>query len=346
MAYQDFLKDYKDNNTGSVMVLYGAEDFLTSWAIDKIIADNVDEESRELDVRIIDGETASAYDILSEARAYSMFSAKRVVVVKNYLPMYRKTADAGMEELQEYAAEIMAAPGESPSILVFAVESMHSGSLTAYAKQLIKTCKSYEFARLERAELNSFINKRIRSAGKMLGSRELSHLIDVTGYYNRDSGYFLSHMDQDLAKLTGACESDSIDIKLIDEIMMGDGDKFVFGLIDAMVAGNKSKSLEITETIIRDEDGAMAVLALLTKQFEIMYDALELSERGMSMGQMAKSTGVNEYRFKKAYTAARKYGIDRIKRMLLDLYEDDRKIKSGEIDKDSALELFVINAAS
>ena len=346
MAYQDFTKDYKDNKTGNALMFYGAEDFLISWAIDKIIADNVEEESRELDLRIIDGESSSAYDILSEARAYSMFSPKRVIIVKNYLPVFKKAADPGMDELLDYAEENSEPSDTSPSILIFAVESMYSANLTAYGKRLMKACKSYEFARLEKSELTAFINKRVRSASKMIGSRELSHLIDVTGYYNRDSGYFLTHMDQDLAKLTGACDGDSIDTKLIDEIMMGDGDKFVFGLIDSMVAGDKSKSIEITETIIRDEDGAMAVLALLTKQFEIMYDALELSERGMSMGQMAKATGVNEYRFKKAYTAARRYGLSKIKNMLISLYETDRLIKSGEIDKDTALELFVLKAAS
>lgn len=345
MSYQDFVNDLRNNKQGDVVILYGAEDFLIDWAIDRIISDNVDEEYRETDVRIIDGENASAYDILGDARAYSMFSSKRVVVVKNYLPMYKKMTDPGMEELADYAAEIAGDGSNSPSILVFAVESMYSGNMTSYAKNLMKKCRSYEFARLERAEINSFINKRIRAAGKILGNRELSHLIDVTGYYNRDSGYSLIHMDRDLDKLTGACDGDIIDMALIDEIMMGEGDKFVFDLIEAMTSGNRSRALEISETIIRDEDGAMAVLALLTKQFEIMYDALELSGLGMSMSQMAKTTGVNEYRFKKAYTSAMRYGAANIKELLLQLYESDKEIKGGDLDKDKALELFTVKAA-
>ena len=345
MAYQDFAKDLKSNTLGDALFLYGAEDFLINWALDTVIASNVEEEYRDLDVRIIDGENTSAYDILSEARAYSMFSPKRVVVVRNYLPTYKKMTDPGMDELADYAKEIMSSADESPVVLVFAVESMFSGSLTSYAKDLKKICKSYEFSRLERPDLSAFITKRIRAAGKMLGNRELAHLIDVTGYYNRESSYSLTHMDSDLQKLTGAAEGDSIDNNLIDEIMMGDADKFVFDLVDAMTSGNKAKSLEIAETIIRDEDGAMPVLALLNKQFEIMYDALELSDRGLSMAQMAKNTGVNEYRFKKAFTAAMNYGQGGIKELLISLYEIDKKIKSGDIDKDTALELFVVKAA-
>ena len=345
MAYQDFAKDLKSNTLGDAILLYGAEDFLINWALDSIITSNVEEEYRDLDVRIIDGENASAYDILSEARAYSMFSPKRVVIVKNYLPMYKTMTDPGMDELAEYSQEIKAASDESPVVLVFAIESMYSGKLTSYAKDLKKVCNSYEFSRLEKPDLSSFITKRIRSAGKMLGSRELAHLIDVTGYYNRDSGYTLSHMDSDLAKLTGAAETDTIDSNLIDEIMMGDADKFVFDLVDAMTSGNKSKSLEICESIIREEDGAIPVIALLIKQFEIMYDALELSDRGFSMAQMAKNTGVNEYRFKKAFTAAMRYGRGNINDLLISLYDIDKQMKSGDMDKDTALELFVVKAA-
>lgn len=345
MAYQDFARDLKSEMIGDALMFYGAEDFLMSWAVDKVVDANVEEENRDLDVRVIDGETAEAYDILSEAKAYSMFSPKRVVIVKNYLPLHKKSADAGMEELAEYAKDTKSSSDSNPSILIFLLESMYSVNLTSYGKQMIKNCASYEFSRLEKADLNAFINKRVRGASKMIGGRELAHLIDVTGYYNRGSGYYLNQLDSDLVKLTAACEGDTIDISLIDEVMMGEGDKYVFDLVEALVGGNRGKALEIAETIIREEDGSMAVMALLTKQFEIMYDALELSDRGMSISQMAKLTGVNEYRFRKAYTAAMNYRPDKIKALLMSLYDIDRDIKRGDIDKDLALELFVVKAA-
>ena len=345
MAYKDFENDYKSGKIGSAVVLYGAEDFLMNWAVEKIVKDNVEEEYRNIDYRVLDGEETGAYDILSEVRAYSMFSPKRVVVVRNYLPMYKKTADAGMEELSDYVSEISTAPEDSPAILILVIEGKNSANITSYGKQIIKKCRSYEFSKLDKPDLSAFITKRVRTAGKMISSRELHHLIDVTGYFNRGSSYSLTQLDSDIVKLTGACEGDTVDIGLIDEIMMGEGDKFVFDLVDALVAGKKGKALEITETIIREEDGAMAVLSLLTKQFEIMYDAIELSDKGMSMSQMAKATGINEYRFKKAYTASMRNSMDKVKSLLISLYNIDRDIKSGDIDKDAALELFVVKAA-
>lgn len=339
MAYKDFVNDRKKGLLKDVMFFYGAEDYLMNWAAESIISEYVDEASRDLDVIKLEGEQVNASDIMAAARAYSMFSEKRVVVVRNYLPLYRKTADAGADDLLSFASS-----PQDQSIVIFMLESRLSGDLNAYGKKLAKACSGYEFARLERADLKNFITKRVHSAGKMIARRELDHMIDVSGYYNRGSAYDLSLLDRDTDKIVKACEGDDISAALIEEILIGDSDRFVFSLVDALMAGDRGKALEIAEAIIKEEDGAMAVLALLTKQFEIMYDALELSDKGYSISQMAKKTGVNEFRFKRAFTAAGKYRKRKIRNILIGLYNTDRDIKRGNIDKDTALELTALNA--
>ena len=339
MAYKDFANDFRKGITRDVLFFYGAEDFLMDWAVKQVTDRWVSEDWRNLDVRLIDGDSVSAYEIMGEARAYSMFSDKRVIIVRNYLPLYRKNADHGADELLDFASK----PQES-SVLIFVLESRYAGDMTSYARKMIKAAGSYEFSRLDRADLKAFINKRIHAAGKILPRREMELLIDVTGYYNRESTYTLTQLDADTDKLARACRGDEITADVIEELLTGDNDRYVFNLVDALVGGNRSRALEITETIIREEDGSMQVTALLTKQFEIMYDALELSSQGMSIAQMAKKCGINEFRFKKAYQAAGSYSKSRIKKILADLYNIDRDIKRGDIDKDVALELLVMSA--
>lgn len=339
MAYRDFVIDRNKSILKDVLLFYGAEDYLMNWAAESIISEYVDEASRDLDVICLEGEQTTASEIMAAARAYSMFSEKRIVIVRNYLPLYRKTADAYGDDLLDFVS----AP-QSQTIVIFMLESRFSSDITSYGRKLAKACGSYEFTRLEKADLKAFITKRIHAAGKMIARRELDYIIDVSGYYNRGSLYDLSQLDRDIDKIVRACEGDDISAPLIEEILIGDSDRFVFGLVDALMAGNRGRALEIAEAIIRDEDGAMAVLALLTKQFEIMYDAIELSDQGYSISQMAKKTGVNEFRFKRAFSAAGKYRKSKIRKILIGLYNTDRDIKRGDIDKDTALELTAINA--
>ena len=339
MAYKDFVNDKNKGILKDVLLFYGAEDFLMNWAVESIVDDYVDEAARDIDLIHLEGDQVTSADIMAQARAYSMFSAKRVVVVRNYLPLFRKTADANADELLTFASQ----PQDS-SVVIFVLESRYSPDITSYGKKLAKVCGAYEFARLERADLKAFITKRVHMAGKMIARRELEHMIDVTGYYNKGSLYDLAQLEKDIYKISRACSSDTVNMQLIEDIMIGDSDRFVFGLVDALVAGERGKALAIAEAIIRDEDGSMAVLALLTKQFEIMYDALELNEKGYSISQMAKKTGINEFRFKRAFSAAGRYSKRRIGKILTELYNTDRDIKNGNIDKDVALELIAITA--
>ena len=339
MAYKDFVNDWRNKITRDVLFFYGAEDYLMDWAVREIVSRYVDDEWRDLDYIYLDGSSVSSYDIMSQARAFSVFSEKRVIVVKNWQPLYRKASDPGADKLLEFASE-----KQDTSVLVFVLESRYSGDITSYGRKMIKAAGSYDFARLEKADLKSFINKRVRAGGKILAMRELDFLIDVSGYYNKESTYTLTQMDADVGKIVKACQGDQITADVIEDLLTGDNDRFVFNLVDAVVSGNRARALAIAETIINEEDGAMAVTGLLMKQFEIMYDALELSQRGMSIAQMAKKTGVNEFRFKKAWQAANSYSLSRIRKLLTQLYNIDRDIKRGDIDKDTALELFVMSA--
>ena len=339
MAYKDFVNDKNKGLLKDVLLFYGAEDFLMSWAVESMVNDYVDESARDIDLVHLEGDQVTAAEIMAQARAYSMFSERRVIVVRNYLPLYRKASDPDADALLEFASE----PQDS-SVVMFVIESRFSPDLTSYGKKLAKACGAYEFARLERADLKAFITKRVHKGGKMIARRELEHMIDVTGYYNKDSRYDLAQLEKDIDKIVRACSTDSISAQLTEEILIGDSDRFVFGLVDALVSGDRGKALEIAEAIIREEDGSMAVLALLTKQFEIMYDAVELNEMGYSISRMAKKTGVNEFRFKRAFNAAGRYSKRRIGKILTELYNTDRDIKRGSIDKDVALELIAITA--
>ena len=341
MAFKDFANDLKKGITGDVLFFYGAEDYLMDWAVEQIIGKYVDESWRSIDVRFLEGDKANAFDLMGEARAFSMFSERRVVIVRNYFPLYRKTADAGADELLKFAAQ-----RQDSSVLIFVLESRYSGDLTAYGKKLAKACSSYEFAKLDKVDLKAFINKRVHAGDKMIARRELDYLIDLSGYYNKESEYDLCRLDADLFKIVNAASGNDIDSAIIEELLLGESDRFVFNLVDAVCRGDRTTAFEIAETIIREEDGAMQVLALLTKQFEIMYDALELSREGYSIAQMAKMTGTNEFRFKKAYQAAGAYSTGRIKELLISLYNTDRDIKRGDIDRDVALELFTIAASA
>ncbi|HHW94643.1 MAG TPA: DNA polymerase III subunit delta [Mogibacterium sp.] len=338
MGYKVFDKDFNNDMLSGTLFFYGAEDYLMDWAIARIIEKYVPKDSRDVDVLHLDGETCETRDIIKASATYSMFAEKRVVVVKNFLPLISGNIENDSDSLLKLASS-----NQDSSILIFVVEAKFTENITAIGRRMIKESSAYEFTKLDKATLKAFITKQIRQEGKVIGRREMDHLIDISGYFYKGSRYSLKHLVADIFKIAKATEGDVIRSDVIEELMTGEEDKFVFNLIDALMDGNKSKAMDLTETIIREEDSTMAVIALLTKQFEIMYDALELSKEGFSISEMAKRTGVHEFRFKKAYRSAMLYKEEKIRSHLIRLYNIDRNIKSGNIDKDLAFELFVVS---
>lgn len=339
MSYKDFANDFKKGIIGDVFFFYGAEDYLMDWAVSSIIEKYVDKEYGNLDVQYLDGESCTAADIMSAARSFSMFSEKRVIIVPNYLPAYKKKTDADADALIKFCSE-----KQGSTVTIFRLDSKYESEINAYGKKLIKAASSYDFAKLNKAELQSFINKRVHAAGKLIGHREMTYLIDLSGYHYKESEYNLAKLDKDLEKICAACEGDTVDNSLIEDLLIGEEDKYVFNLVDAIMAGNRSRAMELAEHIIREDDAAMSVLALLCKQFEIMYDSVELSREGYSLSEIAKRTAVNEFRLKKAYQAARSFNSDTLKKILIDIYNIDKDIKTGMIDKDVAFELLIASA--
>ncbi|MBQ6583481.1 MAG: DNA polymerase III subunit delta [Mogibacterium sp.] len=336
------MKDLKDDMFRNGILLYGSEDFLIRWALRQLIDRYTEEGFREHNLIDCTGDNADLDDLIGRARTPSMFPGHRIIVIRNLPMLIRKTADASVKGEGQRLLDYVAGTDHDAHIILV-LDAAHDGSLLAYGKKMEKAASAYRFDRLTRPELRSFILKRIRQGGKIIGSRQLDWLIDQSGYLNKDSGYSLSELENDLNKIILAAEGDEITIPLIDDLLTGEEDKYVFHLIDALVAGRKQQAMEMTIRILASEDSnAMQLIGLLTSQFEMMLDAAEMEARGIPLSEMAKRTGVNEFRFRKAFQASQKFSPERLRAILIRLYNTDLAIKTGDLDKDLALELFLL----
>ena len=344
MTYKDFTKDLKRRDFHNVVFLHGRESFLLRWAADALCKAFAGAEFRDENVREFDGDSVSMDEIISMAKTPSMFPGERVLIVRNLPWLCKRTPDSTIKgegaRLLDYAGQ-----ADHGSLLVLTLDPdfADTGRLTAYGGKIQKAASSYEFNALTKPELRAFISKRVKKAGKYIGSRQMEYLIDLSGYLNRDSAYTLDELDNDLRKILLAAEGDEITTPLIEDLLIGDSDRFVFSLVDVLMAGNKSRAMQMTENILSSDDGnSMQILALLTSQFEMMYDALAMERKGVLVSGMVKALGVNQYRFRKAYAAAGKFRREHLKELLISLYNFDKQIKTGDIDKDTALELFIL----
>ena len=345
MSFQEFLKDNKNELLKNVIFLYGQEDLIIRWAIDAAVKQYLPEEDLEMGVTEIDGTTASMVDILAAASSYSMFAERRIVIVRNFLPLYQ--SKAGFDSKDQQALFRFIKPLVEQSLLIFRLDSIYEKQMTVFAKKLVKQAGSYRMERLKRPELEGFIQKRMHKGGKLLDRRTMDYLIDCSGYYTKESEYTLDELDRDLVKLLAVSEGDRIREAEVLDVILGDTERNVFVFIDALVHKDAKEALLILRRIAdKDKNELPRLLSLITGQFELMYDILELEDAGIARNSLAKRLSMNEYRVKKAVRPASYFGHVQLKEDLLRLYQMDRNLKTGDMDLRTSMELFVTEICS
>jgi DNA polymerase-3 subunit delta len=86
---------------------------------------------------------------------------------------------------------------------------------------------------------------------------------------------------------------------------------------------------------------AFSIIGAIVSQFEMMLSVKQMREEGLDLGAIHKKLGGSEFRIKKMLPYASRYSVDKLKQILSSIYEVDRNIKTGLLDPQLALEMFI-----
>ncbi len=337
-AYREIIKDIKDDRIGSVVLLYGKEQFQVDWAQSLLIEKYINPAVKELDITTFQ-EKPSASEIINACETLTMFSERRVVIVPDcgFFSEKRSGTDKQEDEIAALTDYIPTLP--DTTLLIFRAEKA-SKRLKIY-KAVEKNGKAYDFEQLQAADLKNFITKRFSKAGKRASDRVIQEIVDLSGYYNKESEYTLFNLENDLAKIIAHSENPDISSMDVIPTLSGDIDTFVFSLVEALGTGDKGEALSLFNNITTSGENIYKIIGLLASQYEMILDIRELMDRKTDPHKIAGILGVNEYRARKAAYTAGRYSAPALKKILTRLYAVDRHIKTGLLDPVLAMELFI-----
>lgn len=337
-AFRTFSRDLKNDSFPPVLFFYGAEDFLIDWAADSLRKKYVMPGAESVDYVKLSEDSLTTDQILEACNTFSMFSRKRIIRARDFAPLRSSSAKGfGADELAKLSAYIDS-PNEN-AILIFSCETPDEKS--ALTKKLKKDAKTYDFCKLDRTQLLGFAEKRFKSAGVEISRPMLNFLIEETGYFHKETEYRISMLANDIQKILAHSRGGVVTEEDITATVSGDLDTFVFNFLDAVSLGKKDTAFSLLHNILTAGTDVYAITALLVNHFELMLQIKELKAEGMSAAEIAKTLKVHEFRVKKAAGFADKFTIEKIKSILVQLYEIDRNIKTGALEPTMALELLV-----
>lgn len=94
--------------------------------------------------------------------------------------------------------------------------------------------------------------------------------------------------------------------------------------------------------MLKINEEPLKIIIILANQFRIMYQSKELLKKGYTEKDIASILKIHPYRVKLAIQNGRSYSSKTLLKYLNDLADIDIGIKTGKLNKDLALELFIL----
>ena len=304
-----------------VYLLYGTNDYLIEEYVKKI-SKNID----KMNTSTYDLENNILKTVIDDAETFSLFQDKKLIICDN-ANIFTAGASKDMDLIQKYLSNINPA-----TVLVFIV---HTDKIDGRKK----------------------ITTLVKSIGKVKEFNEETNALNIIkeglkGYninYN-DMMLFASRVGDNPLIVKNEIskvklykeEGSSITRDDIINLTTKNIDTDIFKFIDSIVKKRREEAIEFYHNMLMMNEEPIKIIVMLADQFRIIYQSKELMMMGYSEKSIAETLKIHPYRVKLAIQNGRSYSSDVLLKLLGDLADLDIGIKSGQMNKDLALELFLL----
>ena len=304
-----------------VYLLYGTKDFQINEEIKKIT-----KKQDQMNISKHDLNNTPLKLIIDDAQTVSMFEDKKTVIVDN-ANMFTGTTSKDSDIIENYLNHI-----NENTILILIV---HNEKLDT-RKKITKLIKKIGIVKEFNDETNPAVIVKKLLKDYNINDKTINLFIDRVG----NNPLIIQNEINKIKIYKGNNKtiSDEDILNLTTKII----DIDIFKLIDYIIKKNKNKALELYHEMIKMNEEPIKILVILANQFRIMYQSKELLKKGYSEKDIASILKIHPYRVKLAIQNSRSYPSEVLLKHLNNLADIDIGIKTGKLNKNLALELFML----
>ena len=304
-----------------VYLLYGTKDFQINEEIKKIT-----KKQDQMNISKYDLNNTPLKLIIDDAQTISMFEDKKTVIVDN-ANMFTGTTSKDSDIIENYLNHI-----NENTILILIV---HNEKLDT-TKKITKLIKKIGIVKEFNDETNPAVIVKKLLKDYNINDKTINLFIDRVG----NNPLIIQNEINKIKIYKGNNKtiSDEDILNLTTKII----DIDIFKLIDYIIKKNKNKALELYHEMIKMNEEPIKILVILANQFRIMYQSKELLKKGYSEKDIASILKIHPYRVKLAIQNSRSYPSEVLLKHLNNLADIDIGIKTGKLNKNLALELFML----
>lgn len=327
MNHTAFFDMLKSGQIGECYLFEGAEEYIKQQALKQLCAKLLPAGLEEMNQTDLTDPDADA--LIAAAETLPFMAEKRIVIVRecSLISSGRKSEDERKAEaISEYLSHI------APSVcIVFYVKGKADGRKKLYTL-LKKKNAIVDFSPMNDIECVDWARKAMRRMGKNLSGEAAGQLVFTVG---RDAALLRQEMEK-LASYLG----DRTDVlpEDIDAVCTRSTECTVFQMVDAQVAGNNDAAFGLLRDMVRSGESRMGILAMLLRQYRILYHMRCLMDDRTPQNTQASLLGIPPFSVGRTQQQARRFSRERLREAYDYLMEYEYLLKQGRIPQEGCAE--------
>lgn len=316
-------EDIKTGQFKQMYLLYGTESYLKKQYKDKL-KNALAMPDDNMNFTAFEGKNSNPKEIIDLAETLPFFAERRVILIEDS-GFFKNSC----EDLAEYLLEVAPA-----TYFIFVEEEVDKRS--KMYKAVKKQGSIVEFVAQSEELLTRWILGRLKKEGKNITGSVMQQFLSKTG---TDMG----NIDRELEKLI--CYTlgrDVITAEDVEAVVTEQTTNKIFDMVNAIAEHNQKKALDLYYDLLTLKEPPMRIMFLITRQFQILLNIRDMSARGLDNQTMAKVAGVPPFAVKRNVTQAKGFSMTQLKQALRDGAELEESVKTGQMNDQMAVELFII----
>jgi DNA polymerase-3 subunit delta len=306
-----------------IYFLYGEDSYRSKKKLEEIILGYKKVHRSGLNLIYIDAKGTSFKDFYGNFKITSMFAEKKLVVVKNSFENLK---------FQEDLLENIKILEEQKDIVVISEDDVDQR--TKFFKALKKNAKCQEFSFLQPANLKKWILVEFAKNKAKISADALDLLVE---FVKTD----LWRLSNEINKLSSYKLGDVIKKEDVELLVKPNIENDIFKTIEAIASKNKKQALFLLHKHIDNGDNVLYLLSMIAYQFRNLLVIKELIDKKNSYQVIAKKSGLHPFVVQKTFYLCNQFSLIQLKKIYLKIFQIDLDIKTGKVEAETALDLFV-----
>ncbi len=322
----------------SIYTVLGEQSVLCEKKIQEIIKQQGIE---SFDVISYDMRETTIQRAIFDLQTVAFLSNKKAIVIRNPIFLTGKESKTDLPQDLEGFIKFLENPVTDNVLIIYApYEKLDERKKVV--KLLRKQSEVFTFETYSEQSMKQWAEKKLRDEKIECDSRAVELLVKLTHakidvMVQEIEKIILYFLNQDRKYL---------DVSLVHLLVSRQLEDNVFLLTDAIIQQKIKEAYQIYEDLLTQNEEPFKILILIANQFRLMSQVIQLSKQGYREAEIAKTLNVHPYRIKLIHGQAYRYELDKIQGSLYQLAQIDYKIKTGDLKKELALEMFILNLNS